>query len=198
MRVGLLVRDREQSGPWHFVTRRGEELARNPRGSARLAAERRIGVALHERLERRIRRQFLIGECEPAAFAAMREVEIRARELAGAGNAPGDLGVKLVPREFGEGGSLADRQAEAGERQAAMALFWRAVGVFKNPSSHREVESTIQARPPKWCCSLISCSEFSTGSRPGPGPTTTEIPPPAMTAPARASRNEQAGRRLRS
>jgi uncharacterized protein (TIGR02391 family) len=137
---GLLARDHEQSGPWYFVTRRGEELARNPNGPARLAAERRIGVALHQRLERRIRRQFLIGEYELAAFAALREVEIRVRELAGAGNAPGDLGVKLVQREFGDGGSLADPGAEAGERQATMALFWGALGVFKNPSSHREVE----------------------------------------------------------
>lgn len=137
---GLLARDHEQSGPWYFVTRRGEELARDPKGPARLAAERRIGVALHKRLERRIRRQFLIGEYELAAFAAMREVEIRVRELAGAGNAPGDLGVKLVQREFGDGGSLADPGAEAGERQATMALFWGALGVFKNPSSHREVE----------------------------------------------------------
>ncbi len=131
---GLLARDHEQSGPWYFVTRRGEELARDPNGPARLAAERRIGVALHERLE------LLIGEYELAAFAAMREVEIRVRELAGAGNAPGDLGVKLIQREFGDGGSLADPGAEAGERQATMALFWGALGVFKNPSSHREIE----------------------------------------------------------
>jgi len=70
----------------------------------------------------------------------MREVEIRVRELSGAGTAPGDLGVKLVQREFGEGGALADPRAEGGERQATMALFWGALGVFKNPSSHREVE----------------------------------------------------------
>ncbi len=69
----------------------------------------------------------------------MREVEIRVRELAGAGTGPGDLGVKLVQREFAEGGGLADPQAEAGERQATMALSG-APGVFKNPSSHREVE----------------------------------------------------------
>lgn len=137
---GLLARDHEQSCPWYFVTRRGEEVARSPDGPERLGAERRLAIDLHPRLERRVRRQFVIGEYELAAFAAMREVEICVRELAGAGTAPGDLGVKLVQREFAEGGSLADPQAEGGERQATMALFWGALGVFKNPSSHREVE----------------------------------------------------------
>lgn len=138
---GLLAQDHEQhNGSWYFVTRRGDELARDPEGLVRLAAERRIGVALHPRLARRIRRQFLIGEYELAAFAAMREVEIRVRELSGAGNASGDLGVKLVKRVFGDDGVLTDPNAESGERQATMALFWGALGAFKNPTSHREVE----------------------------------------------------------
>ena len=39
-----------------------------------------------------------------------------------------------------DGGPLSDTQLETGEQQATMALFWGAIGVFKNPSSHRPVE----------------------------------------------------------
>jgi len=49
---GLLARDHEQSGPWYFVTRRGNEVARSPDGPARLGAERRLAVDPHARLER--------------------------------------------------------------------------------------------------------------------------------------------------
>jgi hypothetical protein len=50
-------------------------------GLALLRAEQRIDVDLHPLIARRIRRQFLLGEYELAALAAMREVEIRVREL---------------------------------------------------------------------------------------------------------------------
>ena len=39
-----------------------------------------------------------------------------------------------------EGGALADPSQERGEQEATSALFAGAIGVFKNPSSHREVE----------------------------------------------------------
>jgi len=67
----------------------------------------------------------------------MRDVEIRVRDLA---NAPASLvGVALVQMAFRQGGSLADPAAHPAEQDATMALFWGAIGVFKNPSSHREV-----------------------------------------------------------
>lgn len=52
-------------------------------GMDRLRAQQRIDVGLHPRLER-VRSQFMIAEYELGAFAAMREVEIRVRELAAA------------------------------------------------------------------------------------------------------------------
>ena len=41
---------------------------------------------------------------------------------------------------FREDGPLSDPSLEAGEQQARMALYWGAIGVFKNPSSHRQVD----------------------------------------------------------
>jgi uncharacterized protein (TIGR02391 family) len=72
-------------------------------------------------------------------FVAMREVEIRVRELAGATDS--DLGTKLMDKAFapGNSGPLVDHDADGGEQQATLALFKGAIGLFKNPTSHRAV-----------------------------------------------------------
>jgi uncharacterized protein (TIGR02391 family) len=107
-------------------------------GGALLRAEARLDIDLHPSIARRVRSQFLLGEYELAALAALREVEIRVREIAGA--SPSDIGRKLMREAFKpEDGSLADPNADPGEQQALSDLFAGAIGVFKNPSSHREV-----------------------------------------------------------
>ncbi|GAC1526343.1 MAG: hypothetical protein NVS2B6_13820 [Thermoleophilaceae bacterium] len=128
----------QSSDNWFFVTRRGWAVLDDPAGLARAHAEARLQVALHERLAARVRSQFLLGEYEAAAFLAMREVEIQVRERAGAGNA--DLGVDLMKRSFRLDGPLADPALERSEQEARMALYWGAIGMFKNPSSHRQVD----------------------------------------------------------
>jgi uncharacterized protein (TIGR02391 family) len=124
---------------WGYVTERGHAAARDSRGLARIQAEARIDVDLHPLLERRIRRQFLLGEYELAVFAAMREVEIRVRDLGGFGS--GELGVSLMRKAFHETtGPLTDPAQVVSEQQATGHLFAGAIGVFKNPSSHRQVD----------------------------------------------------------
>jgi uncharacterized protein (TIGR02391 family) len=125
-----------------FVTRTGRGVAAQPNGLARLQAEQRLGVELHPRLAGKVRNQFLLGDAELAVFAAMKEVEVRVRELvSGLGVYPDSLiGVDLMKRAFnGDTGLLRDPELVAGERDARMALFWGAIGVFKNPISHRPV-----------------------------------------------------------
>jgi uncharacterized protein (TIGR02391 family) len=123
---------------WSYVTRRGDSVANASDPLALVRAEDRLSVDLHPRIGERIRRQFLLGEYEPAAFIAMREVEIRLRELAKAEDS--EIGVNLAKNYLRVGGALADPNLDDGEQQATMALFWGALGVFKNPSSHRQVE----------------------------------------------------------
>lgn len=136
---GLTAREMSQDSPdWFFVTERGWNVAENDAALPQIAAAERLGVDLHPRIAERVRAQFLNGEPATAVFIAMREVEIRVRELAGATH--GEIGVPLVQSAFREGGPLADPEQEAGEQQATMALFWGAIGVFKNPSSHREID----------------------------------------------------------
>jgi uncharacterized protein (TIGR02391 family) len=127
-----------QEGDWLFITRKGFGVLDAPVGPALVRAEARLDVDLHPRISARVRNQFLLGEYELAAFAAMREVEIRVRELAGA--APRDVGVDLMKQSFGKDGPLTDRGSVKGEQEAMMAMFWGAIGVFKNPPSHRQVD----------------------------------------------------------
>ena len=68
----------------------------------------------------------------------MREVEIRVRELSLASDS--EIGVKLMRSAFKDGGTLRRSDRDAGEETARMELFAGAIGLFKNPSSHREVD----------------------------------------------------------
>lgn len=134
----LVARLPGETGEFAFVTRRGHRVLEAEDGPALLRAEARLDVDLHPSIARRARRQFLLGEYELAALAAMKQVEITVRQLARASE--GDIGVKLMRLAFKSDGSLADPQLEAGEQQATSDLFAGAIGVFKNPSSHREVQ----------------------------------------------------------
>lgn len=94
---GLVVRDPSQSSSGAYkISRLGRETLKY--GVARLAAGERLGVALHPRLAQRIQQQFLLGEFELAVFAAMKEVEVRVRQLANESQSL--LGVKLIQRAF--------------------------------------------------------------------------------------------------
>jgi hypothetical protein len=52
-------------------------------------------------------RQFLMGEYELAAFAAMKQVEVRVREMTGLPSEA--VGVALMRKPFGDGGLLRTR-----------------------------------------------------------------------------------------
>lgn len=118
-----------------FITRLGTKVLEA--GLETIRSAERLDVALHDRLEH-VKSQFLLGEYELAAFAAMREVEIRVRELSGADSSL--LGVRLMRNSFGDGGKLADSELDPGERVGIMELFAGAIGTFKNPPSHRQVD----------------------------------------------------------
>ncbi|MBA2261965.1 MAG: TIGR02391 family protein [Solirubrobacterales bacterium] len=134
-----IAKEPSQSSPnWFFVTRLGWTILQDPAGLERAQTDARLRVDLHPRLATRVRSQFLLGEYEAAAFLSMREVEITVREQANAD--AGDIGVALMKSAFAKDGPLTDAATEPGEQQARMALYWGAIGMFKNPSSHRQVD----------------------------------------------------------
>lgn len=119
-----------------FVTRAGRAALKNGLEHAR--AEARLQEGLHPTLERRCRRQFLLGEYEQAVFVAMKTVEVRVRDLAGLGEDA--TGVDLMNRAFGPKGALTDATAVKGEQEGTRMLFSGAYATLRNPSGHREID----------------------------------------------------------
>jgi uncharacterized protein (TIGR02391 family) len=94
---------------------------------------------LHLNIAERIWLAFMRGEYDVAAFQAMKAVEVAVREASGLGD--GAIGVKLMRAAFApENGPLTDISADGGEKVARMELFAGAIGSYKNPHSHRDVD----------------------------------------------------------
>jgi uncharacterized protein (TIGR02391 family) len=118
-----------------FVTRLGRRVL--DEGVEPMRAIERLGVDLHAKVEGEVRPQFLLGKYRIAAFAAMRAVEIRVRQMANEDESA--IGVALMRRAFGPRGPLRACAGDKGELDARMNLFAGAIGLFKNPSRRREV-----------------------------------------------------------
>ncbi len=91
---GSLGPDPSQNAGWQRVTERGRAAATSAQALAEVTAEDRLAKSVHDRLECRIRPIFGLGDYETSAFAALKEVEIRVCELAGATNS--SIGVNLM------------------------------------------------------------------------------------------------------
>ena len=126
-----------------FVTRKGKKVAdiqdfNTYRQSYLLPPERLDAVLLQT-----VKPTFVRGDYDTAIFQAFKEVEVRVRKKATLQNS--DIGVALMQKAFRPGpppGPLTDQSAEPSEQVGLMNLFTGAMGVFKNPSSHRTVSVT--------------------------------------------------------
>lgn len=78
-----------------------------------------------------------------AVFEAFKQVEIAVRK---AGNyTENDLGTVLMRKAFNvDNGNLTNQNQNSGEKQARSDLFAGAIGSYKNPGSHRDVEITAE------------------------------------------------------
>jgi uncharacterized protein (TIGR02391 family) len=95
--------------------------------------------ALNQRIAATVWSAFMRGEYDVAAFQAMKGVEVAVRKAA---NMPDSLlGVRLMRAAFApKTGPLTDTSVDEGEQVARMELFAGAIGSYKNPHSHRNVE----------------------------------------------------------
>ncbi|MGX8011378.1 TIGR02391 family protein [Mesorhizobium sp. ORM8.1] len=138
---GLLVPASGMNGSsgWRRLSRRAQRFASEAE-FARYAVSRRLPKEyLHLRIADRVWSAFVRGEFDGAVFQAMKGVEVYVREVGGYGDEL--IGVRLMQEAFKpEGGRLTDTKAEAGERVARMQLFCGAIGSYKNPNSHRDID----------------------------------------------------------
>jgi uncharacterized protein (TIGR02391 family) len=119
-----------------MISRRGNAVLDS--GLGWLRAVERLDVALVPVLEHKARPQFLRGDFETAAFVAMKEVEVQVRSRTGFSDSL--VGTKLMQEAFKASGPLWRSDVDPGESVALMELFKGAIGLFKNPSSHRQVD----------------------------------------------------------
>jgi len=135
----VAVKESNVSG-WAYITERGRAAAEDPNAASTIKATERLDVDLHPLLATRVRRQFLLGEYEAAVLLAFREVEIRVRDLGGFDAS--EIGSTLMMNAFNpdKSGPLVNPTLETGEQKSIQFLFAGAIGAFKNPSSHRQVD----------------------------------------------------------
>ncbi|MDQ0212571.1 TIGR02391 family protein [Arthrobacter bambusae] len=137
---GMLARDYDSAtnAPWQRPTALAREMLANPGVLDKVWAAERLAGDLDTVLSSAMT-NFSLGDYETASFAAMKAVEVEVRRAAAL---PNDLlGVKLMRKAFSpDDGALRDPDAERGEQQATADLFAGAIGLYKNPASHRTVE----------------------------------------------------------
>ena len=123
---------------WFFITRKGLEL-REPADFEMRGQTTKLPLEdMHPRIAVKVRSPFLRGEYDQAVLQAFKEVEVAVREAAGL--RPRAVGVQLMRDAFHwETGVLADGSQPVAEREATSHLFAGAIGLFKNPQSHRNV-----------------------------------------------------------
>jgi len=119
-----------------FVTDRAKELLKGENFEAYKLASLFPRNQLHPSLASSTRASFVQGHYDTVVFEAYRAVEVAVRTAA---QLPDSLvGMALMRKAFAPNtGSLADPLADPGEQDATNALFAGAIGLFKNPASHR-------------------------------------------------------------
>jgi len=137
-REGMIAPKPEQGRQWVYVTNRGKRLLESPDIGTYLKGNILPVKVLDPVLTRKVRPLFIRGDYDTAVFQAFKEVEIRVRKAA---SLPQELvGVDLMRNAFNpDNGKLTDMSCIKAEREATSHLFAGAIGLFKNPSSHRDV-----------------------------------------------------------
>jgi len=142
---------------WVIITRRGLSLLKDSGMDIHtyLRSNFLPKEVLDPVLVTAVRPLFLKGDYDTAVFRAFKEVEVRVRKAAQLG--PEILGANLMDRAFNpKDGLLTDKQAVHSEQEATHHLFRGAIGLFKNPSSHREVNW----EDPFECAELIMFADY--------------------------------------
>jgi len=143
---GFIAPEHRKTRDWVFVTQRGVKALASKDLKKFMAAKLLPKKGLDPKIEERVAPLFIRGDYDLAVFAAFREVEITVRELGGFGTE--DIGVHLMRKAFKpKSGPLTDTEQTEGEQQGLCDLYAGAMGVLKNPGSHRNVnfEDPIEA-----------------------------------------------------
>jgi uncharacterized protein (TIGR02391 family) len=148
---GLLTRDPSQPLPCFVISRRGQRLQSKDDFEVYRKASMLPKGQLHPLVASEVYPAFLRGKYDTAIFEAFREVEVAVREAGKFG--PDDYGTELMRDAFKPSekngkatppGPLTDIELPVAEQVAMANLFAGAIGVYKNPQSHRHVPTRAE------------------------------------------------------
>ena len=149
-REGMIAPKPGQNRQWVYVTKRGKHVLDNSDMGTYLKGNILPKNELDPVLASKVHPLFIRGDYDTAVFQAFKEVEIRVRKAA---LLPQQLvGLDLMRNAFHpDNGKLTDMSRIKAEREATSHLFAGAIGLFKNPSSHRDANW----QDPGECAELI-------------------------------------------
>ena len=136
-REGFVLPLPGQQNDWSFITRKGNKIIQEENFDA-YNKNSIFPKWLDPVIVRKVKPLFIRGDYDTAVFQAFKEGEVRVRKKAKLGNEC--LGRELMVKAFGPTGPLLDKEATVSEQNATRELFAGAISVYKNPSSHREVD----------------------------------------------------------
>jgi uncharacterized protein (TIGR02391 family) len=126
---------------WVFITRRGKQVLTREDFQSYYHGNILPKHLLHPVIAQKVWGPFIRGEYDTAVFQAFKEVEVRVRENGGFSQT--DLGERLMRKAFDVNeGPLTDLNLPESERIALQHLFASAIGLYKNPHSHRNLPLT--------------------------------------------------------
>jgi uncharacterized protein (TIGR02391 family) len=141
-------------GAWSYVTDRGRRLQSATDFRVFQRGNLLPQSSLDPVLSMHVRPIFLRGDYDTAVLRVFKEIEPRTRAATGLGDEW--IGVALMREAFHiDRGKLTDQTRVPGEKQAVSDLFAGAVGMFKNPSSHRNVSYS-----PEEAATLIRLADY--------------------------------------
>jgi uncharacterized protein (TIGR02391 family) len=136
-REGMLLPAPGQQDPdWVFISERGRALTKKENFDAYRYSSIFPRKALHPAIASSTFALFIRGHYDTVVFEAFRAVEVAVRQATGL---PQELvGSPLMRKAFDvHNGALTDTSLVPSEKQAMSDLFAGAMGLFKNPPSHR-------------------------------------------------------------
>ncbi len=143
------------TGDWRFITRKGEKALEEEDFTAYVKASLLSSETLHPIFVRKVKPLFLRGDYDTAIFQAFKIIEVQVRNKGGYTNS--DYGADLMRKAFhSETGTLTNSKSEKAEKDAMSHLFAGAIGLFKNPTSHRFIENIT----PEDAADLIRFANF--------------------------------------
>lgn len=138
---GIIVPDYNAGNTGGYrLTREARKAVNRTDIDALIKARQSLPKHLHPLIVQNAVPSFRSGSYDMAVAAAFKEVEIMVRD---ASQLSGQIGVTLMNNAFSPGrGPLCDVNLGSGEQVGVMALFAGAMGVFRNPAAHRNVNTS--------------------------------------------------------